>query len=368
MADYYIGLLSGTSVDSVDAAIVEIDPDGCRVADTHTHPFPSDLRTRLIEVAQSETVPVNAIAQLDAQLGNLFSDAVLQLLASTQIPKASIRAIGSHGQTIRHHPDLDPSFTWQIGDPARIAERTGITTVADFRRRDVAAGGEGAPLAPLFHRAQFADREETRAVVNIGGIANVSILPADATEPPTGFDCGPGNLLMDAWIARHRSETFDHDGAWAASGKVSEPLLTRLLDTDFFRRTPPKSTGRELFTLNWLESHLSAVSPVAPEDVQATLLELTAASISAAVTKTAPDCRRVLICGGGARNRALMGRLCELIAAPVQTTEAFGIAPEWVEAATFAWLARRALIGQPSDTPPITGARHPVILGAIYPA
>lgn len=368
MAELYIGLLSGTSIDSIDAAIVEFDQHRCSVAHTCSHPIPPKLHGQLIETTHREEFRVNELAQLDALVGELLADAVLALLASSKYPKEAIRAIGSHGQTIRHRPDLSPSFTWQIGDPTRIVEHTGITTVSDFRRRDIAAGGEGAPLAPLFHHYRFTDEEETRAVVNIGGIANISILPSGPSEAIAGFDCGPGNVLMDGWIQQHRSQPFDQQGAWAASGTVSGELLERLLQIEYLRRPPPKSTGRELFNLEWLEGHLKEMAPLAQEDVQATLLEFTASAIAQALLQTPMAIQRVLVCGGGAHNRALMCCLRAKLDIPVETTEPYGIPPDWVEAATFAWLARRAIHGQASNTPPITGARNPVVLGAIYSA
>lgn len=367
MPDYCIGLLSGTSIDSIDAAIAALATEGCTLVHTHTHPISAPLRSALAEAAQCRHIEIDELGLLDAQLGDLFAEAALALLESAGIAADQIRAVGCHGQTIRHRPELSPRFTWQIGDPTRIAERTGITTVADFRRRDMAAGGQGAPLAPLFHRYQFASPDENRAVVNIGGIANVTLLPGDSRESIAGFDCGPGNILMDGWIQRHRSIPFDEDGEWAASGHISPGLLKQFLETDFLDRPRPKSTGRELFNLEWLEQRLAG-HPAAPEDVQATLLEFTAQCIAGALLREGKACQRVLVCGGGARNAALMERLAAKLDVPVESTDRYGLPPEWVEAATFAWLAQRALDRIPSDTPSVTGAAHPVVLGAIYPA
>jgi len=366
--EYFIGLLSGTSIDSIDAAIFTFGGEDCQLIATHNHAIPPSLRSQLVQAAQCDQFGIDELGSLDAQFGELLAEAVQTLLASTDLPAERISAVGSHGQTIRHRPNLTPRFTWQIGDPTRIVERTGITTVADFRRRDMAAGGEGAPFAPLFHQFKFADPNESRAVINIGGIANITILPGDPAQQIVGFDCGPGNLLMDGWIEKHRSLPFDHHGEWGLSGKVDPGLLQHLLGIDYFELSPPKSTGRELFNMEWLARHLAGFSALRTEDVQATLLEFTAASIATSLLKQNPDCQRALVCGGGSHNKGLMKRLESLLGIPTESTVLHGLSPDWVEAATFAWFARRALRREPTGTPPITGASHSVVLGAIYPA
>ena len=281
---------------------------------------------------------------------------------------AEVRAIGSHGQTIAHHPRALHPCTVQIGDPNVIAERTRITTVADFRRRDLAAGGEGAPLACAFHRAAMSRPDRQRAVVNIGGIANITILPADGDV--TGFDSGPGNTLMDGWAERHLGVDMDRDGAWASAGRVDETLLGRLRADPYFEKAPPKSTGREYFNLNWLEGRLhSERRTLPPEDVQSTLCALSAATIAHGIEEFAGREAEVLVCGGGAHNPALMEALRQrLPARKLETTAAAGIGPDWVEAAAFAWLARQTLCGMPGNLPAVTGARRSVVLGAIHPA
>jgi len=306
---------------------------------------------------------------LDWQLGELFAESVTQLLAKSGIEAQQVQAIGSHGQTLRHHPHGPHPFTLQIGSPALIAQLSGITTVGDFRSRDIAAGGEGAPLVPAFHHAAFGKDGINRCMINIGGIANITLLPGERSSSVNGFDTGPGNLLMNGWIARHRGEQFDHNGEWAASGAINQPLLRQLPSDKYFLRPSPKSTGREYFNLDWLDQQLAAFSPASAADVQATLCELTARSISEAISHCAVDYPEVYICGGGAHNRTLMARLQTLLAPRlVASSEEIGLHPDWVEAIAFAWLARQTLAGQPGNLPEVTGARQPVVLGAIYPA
>jgi anhydro-N-acetylmuramic acid kinase len=310
------------------------------------------------------------MGQADRELGLAFGAAVNSLLQNAGIPHSAVRAIGSHGQTIRHRPPAphqNHPFTLQVGDPSSIAQLTGIATVADFRRRDIAAGGQGAPLVPAFHRAVF-NSNRCRAIVNIGGIANITLLPTAGSV--LGFDTGPGNTLMDSWITRHRGESYDRDGAWAAAGKVVPSLLTSLLNDPYFAAPAPKSTGREHFNLAWLDRHLAeSTSPVSASDVQATLAELTAQSIARAIVALSPAPREVFVCGGGAYNSHLMVRL-EALLHPRQlgNTAQLGIAPEWVEATAFAWLAQQTLAGKPGNEPAVTGAQSYCVLGAIYPA
>lgn len=368
MSELFLGLISGTSMDGVDAAVVSFPEGrrrGCEVIATACHPYADDLGRALEQaVADPASCDLDTLGRLDVQVGGAFAAAALRLLATAGLEAGDIRAIGSHGQTLRHRPDADTPFTLQIGDPNVIVARTGITTVADFRRRDIALGGEAAPLAPAFHGWLFGGGGRA-AVVNIGGIANVTVVDGDVRA---GFDSGPGNTLMDGWVRRHRGEACDRDGAFARQGSVSPLLLEACLDDPYFTAPPPKSTGREYFNLDWLEARLEALpEQPAPADVQATLAELTAVTIARAVGGHAPGADRVLVCGGGAHNGFLMERLADLCApAEVASTAAAGLAPDWVEAAAFAWLARETLAGRPGNRPRVTGAQSAAILGGIY--
>ncbi|MCU0970666.1 MAG: anhydro-N-acetylmuramic acid kinase [Gammaproteobacteria bacterium] len=365
----YVGLMSGTSMDGIDAVLLDIRDAGFRLLASHSHPWPEGVIKRLRALAVPGEDHVDLLGETDALVGEAMAGAALALLERSGFGTAEVAAVGSHGQTIRHRPDATPPFTLQIGDPHRIAEITGIATVADFRRRDIAAGGQGAPLVPAFHAAAFADAagRESRAVLNVGGIANVTLLPADAASPVLGFDTGPGNCLMDGWARREIGTPFDRDGALAARGRVVPAVLDAMLADDYFSRPPPKSTGPEHFSDDWLARHLEGRS-VAPQDVQATLAALTARSVALAVVCHAPTTRRLIACGGGVHNAQLMTLLCrELAPIPVETSEAYGLHPDWVEAAAFAWLAHRTLAGAPGNLPSVTGARHPVVLGAIHP-
>lgn len=363
----YLGLMSGTSLDGIDVALLDFTPQPPLLLAAKTFPLPASLRSELLALCQPGENEIERLGRADRALGEACAAAALTLLRESGTAAHQVSAIGSHGQTIRHQPQGDDAFTLQIGDPATIAERTGITTVADFRRRDIAAGGEGAPLVPPFHRALFGGARN-RAVVNIGGIANITALPADGSL--LGFDTGPGNTLLDGWVAQHRGEAYDLDGAWAASGMVHAALLQRLLGEPFLHQPPPKSTGRELFQLAWLTQHLAQLDTVpAAADVQATLAELTAVTIAMAIDALPCAINEVYVCGGGAYNRDLMRRLeQQLHPRLLASTAQLGLAPEWVEAAAFAWLARRTLAGLPGNEPTVTGAAHPRILGAIHQA
>jgi len=359
---YLIGLMSGTSLDGVDAVLAREEDGRLTTLATRSHPFPAALRRRLLRLAQGQRVRLESLLRADVQLGECYAEAVHGLLASRPEAAHRLAAIGSHGQTLRHRPDL--GATLQIGDPARLAERTGCPVVADFRRADLAAGGQGAPLAPLFHRALLWRGEEELVVVNIGGMANLSLLGPDTT---LGFDSGPGNVLLDAWAQRHLGQPCDRDGAFAAQGKVQRALLERLLAHSYFQRPPPKSTGREDFNPAWLARVLSTCPELAPADVQATLTELTARTIAEAIRRHAPRGGPVLACGGGIHNRHLMQRLRRLLAPRhLESTAARGVDPDFVEALGFAWLAARRLDAEALDTRAVTGARHPVVLGAVY--
>lgn len=368
-SDFFIGLMSGTSADGIDAALVRF-PEGdgprCELVGGLTAAWEPALREALVALGQGgETGSLDALGRLDAQVGLAFAAAANQLIEATGVARARIRAIGSHGQTVRHRPRADPAFTWQLGDAHRIAELTGITTVADFRRRDVAAGGQGAPLMPAFHLAMLGTAGEDRAVLNLGGIGNLTLIPRDGRV--LGFDTGPANALLDGWCQRHRGWPFDADGAFAASGRVAPALLARLLAEPWFALPPPKSTGREQFHLDWVEGRLEEELPAA--DVQATLLELTAATVADALLRHQSDTRRVLVCGGGVRNPVLMERLAaRLPGIAVESSALHGLDPDYMEAMGFAWLAAEALAGRPANLPSASGARGPRILGAIHPA
>lgn len=359
----YLGVMSGTSLDGLDVVLVE-QTNQTRLLASRFRPLPDDLRHEILALCSSGPDELARAALIEQQWVTLTASVIRELLEQTQLKPAAIRAIGSHGQTVRHEPQR--GFSIQIGNPALLAELSGITVVGDFRRRDVAAGGQGAPLVPAFHEAAFQADDRVRAVLNVGGFSNLSLLSPG--QPVRGFDCGPGNVLLDTWIQVQRGQPFDRDGAWAASGNLDASLLRAMLDDKFFSRQGPKSTGRELFNLPWLEQHLSGRTLLA-EDVQATLLELTARSISEALERGQPDTQELLVCGGGAHNTALMRRLQALQPnRHVCSTEAFGIAPDWVEATAFAWLAHCCLENIPANRPSVTGARGPRILGAIYPA
>ena len=374
----YIGLISGTSMDAVEAVLAEVSArDGFRLLGAHRTPLPAALQQRLRALAvpaaagaaqaAGTTGPMDAIdalGELDVELGELFAAAALNLLAHLGLPPEAVRAIGSHGQTLRHRPRAARPFTLQVGDPNIIAARTGTAVVADFRRRDMALGGEGAPLVPAFHRALFAHPSERRAVLNLGGVANLTLLSPG--EPVTGFDTGPANGLMDAWARRHLGQPFDENGAWAATGTVSAPLLAALLAHPFLALPAPKSTGPEDFTPDWLDTLVEQAGRPAPADVQATLCEFTAASVAAALGEAPPH--RLVACGGGVHNGHLMARLAARLPGTLLTdSTAHGIDPDQVEAAAFAWLAARSLAGLPGNLPSVTGAARPAVLGAIWP-
>ncbi|MBI6855336.1 MULTISPECIES: anhydro-N-acetylmuramic acid kinase [Pseudomonas syringae group] len=364
MAFFYIGVMSGSSLDGIDIALLEQD-DRPRLLATHYIPMPEDLYTELLGLCSSGADELARAAIAEQKWVKLVAQGIATLLQEQNMVAGQIRAIGSHGQTIRHEPGR--GFSIQIGNPALLAELTEITVVSDFRRRDIAAGGQGAPLVPAFHEALFDDNKDRRAVLNIGGFSNLSIIESD--RPVSGFDCGPGNVLLDAWIQSQRHQSFDKDGAWAASGQVDPALLKGLLSDQFFLTKGPKSTGREVFNLGWLHHHLFQLPTVAPENVQATLLELTALTITESLQAAQSSTSELLVCGGGAHNVALMDRLAALLPeTKVSSTAKFGVDPDWVEAMAFAWLAHCCLESVPANRPTVTGARGLRVLGAIYPA
>ena len=365
----FIGLMSGTSVDGIDAALVRIDDQSIQLEHTYTHSLSTDLTTELHRLSISETFQVDRIGQLHRILGELFAQASLALIQQCGIAPSKIEAIGSHGQTIRHRPDptnLAPAFTWQLGDPHTIAQKTSIATVADFRGRDLAASGQAAPLAPLFHSAMLGSKQ-SGVVLNIGGLANATILNKGQIDH--GFDTGPGNTLIDAWCRHHLNLAFDKDGEWARSGSIQPALLSHWLCDAYFARTPPKSTGREYFNHDWLARNSASLNRYKPEDIAATLTELTAVSCAQSIIQNSIAPSNIYVCGGGAHNAFLMERIqVHSGAYQVTTTQALGIAPDWIEAAAFAWLAYARINNQRFDLQRITGSEGDIPLGVIYPA
>ncbi len=389
MSEYYIGLMSGTSLDGADGVLVDFSDAKLKVTAFASRLFSADFRAELLALNSPGPNELHRAAVAGNSIAAIYAQVVLDLLnqaAAQGISKANIQAIGAHGQTVRHQPQRTSSdaqgagYTLQLNNPALLAELTGIDVVADFRSRDIAAGGQGAPLVPAFHQSVFGGSDHAVAVLNIGGISNLSVLPpkdatAAATTAVLGFDCGPGNALMDAWCQQHTGQPFDAGGAWAASGKLLPTLLARLLDEPYFSKPPPKSTGRDLFSLQWLATKLAAFSNQAseaserPEDIQNTLTEFTASACIAGVTRYVKDSKQLIVCGGGAFNRYLLERLqAGLASVRVSTSDAHGLGAMQVEAAAFAWLARRTVRREAGNLPGVTGARGLRVLGAIYPA
>lgn len=363
MPDLYIGLMSGTSADGIDAALVDFSTTPATLVATHYTPYDTQLKQAILALAQPGQDEINRLGHLDTTLGQAFAEATQQLLKIAQLTPDQIQGIGSHGQTVRHLPRV---FSLQIGDPNIIAAKTGITTIADFRRKDIALGGQGAPLVPAFHREVLGSMNKNRAIVNIGGMANVSLLPANE-DKVLGFDTGPGNVLLDAWIHQHQQQTHDVNGAWGKQGRLHPGLLATLLADPYFQLPAPKSTGREHFNLAWLSAALNTMPPLAPADVQATLTHLTAKTIVDSIETYLTD-GEILVCGGGAYNVYLMETLTQL-ANPrfkVSTTTDHGIPANWMEAMAFAWLAKQTLNQQASNLPSVTGASRFAVLGGIY--
>ena len=356
--------MSGTSLDGIDVVAVRFNPT-TEILATHSEAIPPQLKKHILQLTQPGANEIDLMGQADTALGVLFSHAVNSLIKKSGLQRNAVRAIGSHGQTIRHRPEL--AFTLQIGDGNVIAENTGITTVADFRRRDLAAGGQGAPLVPAFHEAMLHSESKDRVLLNIGGMANLTYLPSNTEKNILGFDTGPGNVLMDAWILRHQNQPFDNQGLWALSGTCNNNLLQQLLALEYFQEAPPKSTGREQFHLSWLSEQLKGHDLPAP-DIQATLLELTAITATDCIKKHIPsDSFELLVCGGGSRNNQLMKRIAALLPqATVSATDKTGIDADWMEAAAFAWLAKQCLEGKAGNKTSVTGAKGERILGAIY--
>jgi len=366
MGELYVGVMSGTSQDGVDAALVELDATKTRIHGAATTPYPDELRGRIINLITEPRVSLRELGELDVAIGRFFAQCVLKLVQMSPFETDDIVAIGHSGHTVFHRPETPDAFTMQLGDPSTIAADTGITTVGNVRNMDMALGGQGAPLAPAFHEWYFSDPSESRVAVNIGGIANVTVLHPDL--PLLGFDTGPGNTLLDNWTRRCTGEPFDRNGDWSRTGEVNKVLLQVLKADEYFERQPPKSTGLEHFNLDWLREGLQVLDQkLADEDVQATLAELTAETIAEGIASTNAAPLRIILCGGGTLNTALTERLSSLLpGARLESSAAHGIDPEWVEAALFAWLARARLKGEPGNAPTVTGARQAAPLGGVY--
>lgn len=364
-ANLFIGLMSGTSIDAVDAVAVSFDNDNLKLVGHHSLPIEEDLRQAILQLCNPQTDSVQLLAETDHRLGKLYAKTSLALLNKLGLQSSAIAAIGCHGQTIRHSAPVEGAipYSLQIGDANRVAVETDIAVVADFRRKDMALGGQGAPLVPAFHRHVFASPNAHRVIVNVGGIANITSLPTDGGC--LGFDTGPGNVLMDLWSQTHLGTRYDHNGDWAASGSVQGKLLQQFKRCDFFAAPAPKSTGRELFNSNWLNTQLADFSQISPQDVQATLLCLTADTICEAIAGLSSPAEEVYICGGGAFNTQLVNVLAEKLP-KVSTTETLGISPSWVEACAFAWLAKRRLEHKAGNLVEATGAEREAVLGALY--
>lgn len=363
----FIGVMSGTSMDALDCALVDFSAESPRLVAHHRAPWPPSLRERLQTVAAGSPITATDFGRLDTAVGRCIAQAVDALLEQTRLRPVDITAVGCHGQTVAHSPGGDEPTSIQLGDGNLIAERTGITTVCDFRRRDIAAGGQGAPLAPAFHNAVLRTGDEDRVILNLGGIANITTLPADPETPVTGFDTGPANCLMDLWARQHLGRPFDESGQWAASTDADPALLERMLADPYFARPPPKSTGTQYFSRVWLQQRLGESGSLAPVVVQATLLALTVVTVADAIERQARGCRRVLVCGGGVNNTALRTQLDERLDRPIESTGEHGIDPEWMEPMAFAWLAKEALGGRPGNLPTVTGASGPRVMGIVHP-
>ena len=370
MADnLYIGLMSGTSLDGIDAALVRFENKQVTVLETVCSPLSSNLKDEIKSLINPSENEINRLTSLDVQLGQHFSEVAQQLINKANIKKEDVVAIGSHGQTIRHLPAAKHPSTLQVGDPNIIAEITGITTIADFRRRDMAAGGQGAPLVPAFHEQIFRAPKKNRVILNLGGIANITILPADKNMPVTGFDTGPANTLINHWIQQQQNKSYDDGGKWALSGQVNESFIEQLLNDDYFKLAPPKSTGTEYFNAAWLTKKLSEFPFLAAEDVQASLTTFTAITINDAINSHSYKVDELIICGGGVHNDFLLQQLTQgLPNVEINSSAKYGLDPDYIEATAFAWLAKQTMEHKTGNLPEVTGAKRKVILGGIFPA
>lgn len=362
----YIGLMSGTSLDGVDAVACTFEPQTKCLGHTYVA-FDEALRQSLLELLTPGFDEIERGGRVAIELVHVYAKAVSALLEQTHLQTSDIVAIGVHGQTVRHCPA--DGFTVQLNNPALLAELTGIDVIADFRSRDMAAGGEGAPLVPAFHAALFGSPFENRTIVNIGGIANITLLPSDTTRPTLGFDCGPGNTLLDIWMQAHQNQRYDEGGRWAQTGQINEKLLADFLSDEYFERSAPKSSGREYFNMDWIRCELFGYPKIDPANVQRTLVRLTAQTIVEAITRVQPDTRAIFVCGGGVFNPVLMDDIKELAGnISVASTAQLGVDPMQVEAMAFAWLAYRFINKKAGNLPAVTNAKGPRILGALYPA
>ena len=362
---YYIGVMSGTSLDAIDVAITSLN-GSFKIIASNSFDIPLSIRQSIASLCSPGDNEIHRMSELDNQLAQLFASSVNSLIDSLQIDRRFIHAIGSHGQTIRHMPNNKHPYTLQIGNAALIAKLTGVTTVSDFRRADIAAGGQGAPLVPAFHHSIFSEPTKNRVILNIGGMANITII--NNRWPVSGFDTGPGNVLLNEWILLQQNLNYDKNGAWSASQDYDESLLELMLQDNYFNSQPPKSTGREQFNLNWVKQYIAMLNkPISASIVQSTLCELTARSICDAIKKHADTTDDVILCGGGTHNKDLISRIKKICKLNIVSSADFGIDPDFVEAAAFAWLAKQTLEGVPANVPEVTGANQPVILGAIYP-
>jgi len=365
--EYYIGVMSGTSLDAIDVTITTLDSN-TKIISSKSFDIPLPIRQSIESLCSPGDNEIHRMSELDNQLAQLFASNINSLIDSQEIDRRLIRAIGSHGQTIRHMPSNKHPYTLQIGNGALISKLTGITTVTDFRRADIAAGGQGAPLVPAFHNSIFSESTKNRVIVNIGGMANITILNNQCPATISGFDTGPGNVLLNEWILLQQNLSYDKDGAWSASQDYDESLLKLMLQDSYFKLPPPKSTGREHFNLNWVKQCIATLNKtISASIVQSTLCELTARSICDAIKKYAYTTDDVVLCGGGTHNKDLVSRIKTICKLNVVSSADFGIDPDFVESAAFAWLAKQTLEGVPANVPEVTGANQPVILGAIYP-
>lgn len=361
---YYIGIMSGTSLDGVDAVLADFSEPSPQLLKSHFLPYDARMRSQLLALHHTGNDELHRAAMMSNALSVLYASAVNDLLKMSSLVPEDVIAVGCHGQTIRHCPEVEKNYTIQLVNAALLAELTAVTVVADFRSRDIAAGGQGAPLVPAFHQAIFMRPECNRVILNIGGISNITRL--EPTKAVIGFDCGPGNLLMDAWCLRHTGRSYDQGGEWASSGEMIPILLEKLLAHPFFSVPAPKSTGRDLFNMTWLDQYL--IGDEKPEDVQATLLQLTVQTIADSILDHCPNAEEIYVCGGGAHNGLLMSRLSKVLSEKsVGLTDQLGVDADWVEAYAFAWLAQQTIMGLPSNLPVVTGAKGDRVLGAIYP-
>lgn len=366
--DIYIGLMSGTSADGLDIAAISCEQNPPKSLATQSVHYPKELRDKILALYTPGNDEIDRMGTLDNELGKFIGSAVNTFIDSNRLDKSSIRGVCSHGQTIRHRPTENFPFTLQIGDPNQIATITGLTVIADVRRKDMALGGQGAPLAPAFHHAAFSNFEVNRAVVNIGGIANITQLPSSNSIPVIGFDTGPGNGLMDEWIQSQKQLTFDEEGAWASQGECQQSILSNLLTDPYFSLSPPKSTGREYFTLDWVLQKIPNIDEFLPEDIQRTLLELTAKSIANCINQWDVKPGEIILCGGGVHNKLLVNELTEHMQEWKVTDSAeLGIDPDYMEAIAFAWFGAQTLRGLTSSLKSVTGAKQNAVLGCIYP-